>query len=143
MTRNFFLLKVSSILYLVTYFPRHGVISSTNKYSGPLNNMGLNCEGLFICGFFSVPQQYMIHSWLNHRYRGLTIRYTWIWLYGELTPLFQHCARSTMLTFYAVLGLVLNPIYCSPSSYFRLAGKHINRINTCPAEMALHAILLF
>ena len=116
MTRNFFLLKVSSILYLVTYFPRHGVISSTNKYSGPLNNKGLNCEGLFICGFFSVPQQYMIHSWLNHRYRGLTIRYLnlTVWRVNTLIPAlckvnyvnFLCCSRTSFKS-YLLLPLIV------------------------------------
>lgn len=35
------------------------------NYSWFLDNMGLNCAGSLICGFFFSSKYYMIHSWLN------------------------------------------------------------------------------
>ena len=56
------------------------------KYSCPLNNVGLNCEGPLKHVYFSVVNTivYMAHGWLNSRmwgncgYGRLTISYTQI-----------------------------------------------------------------
>lgn len=58
------------------------------KYSCPLNNMGLDCTGPLIRGFFPINtllQHYVTYGWLSpwmrkHRERGvLDTEGPWIW----------------------------------------------------------------
>lgn len=53
----------------------HRKCGSPLKYSWPLNNTGLNCMGLLICGFFSVNIQlaFQFPGFHNHRFNQLQI----------------------------------------------------------------------
>ena len=38
---------------------------SADKYNWPMDHTGLNCTGLLICGFSSIVNTTVFHSWLN------------------------------------------------------------------------------